>query len=277
MLVTVGQFIPRIVGVAFLIVATFWVAKRAGKMVQSTTAEKLDVTLAVFFGNLVRYFILTVGILACLRVFGVETTSFAALIGAGGLAVGLALQGTLSNFSSGVMLVIFRLFEVGDVIQVDGVTGTVAAITLFNTEIDQFDNKRVIVPNGNVFGNTITNINYHPVRRMEIAVGTSYGADIASAREVMTKAAAGVEGALPDPAPQALLTGLGGSSIDWEVRVWAKVGDFLVVKEKVTETVKNALDTAEISIPFPQLDVHLDKAGAEVQPGDVQPGAPVQP
>jgi small conductance mechanosensitive channel len=258
MLVTVGQFIPRIVGVAFLILVTFWVAKRAGKLVKKATAEKLDVTLAVFFGNLVRYFILTVGILACLRVFGVETTSFAALIGAAGLAIGLALQGTLSNFSSGVMLVIFRPFEVGDIIQVDGVVGKVSAISLFNTEIDQFDNKRVIVPNGKVFGNTITNINYHPTRRMEISVGTSYGADIASAREVMRKAVAGVEGVLSDPAPQALLMGLGGSSIDWEVRVWANVGEFMAVKERVIETVKNSLDAAEISIPFPQLDVHLD-------------------
>ncbi|MFT4603733.1 MAG: small conductance mechanosensitive channel [Rhodothermales bacterium] len=261
-LVTIGQFIPRIAGVIVLLFVTFWVAKRAGKLVNKATAEKLDVTLAVFFGNMVRYFILTVGILACLRIFGVETTSFTALVGASSLAIGLAVQGTLSNFSSGVMLVIFRPFEVGDIIEVDGVTGKVAAIALFNTEIDQFDNKRVIVPNGKIFGNTITNINYHPMRRMEIAVGTTYGADIALAREVMTKAAASVQGVLPDPAPRALLMGLGGSSIDWEVRVWANVADFMGVKENVIETVKNALDAAEIGIPFPQLDVHMDKVDA---------------
>lgn len=261
-LVTIGAFIPKVAGVVVLLIVTFWLSRKLSKAVRVTTTEKLDATLGGFFGNLVRYLVLIIGVLACLRVFGVETTSLAALLGAAGLAVGLGLQGTLSNFSSGVMLLIFRPFHVGDIIQVAGTTGKVAAISLFNTEIDQFDNKRVIVPNGSVFGNTIVNINYHPTRRVEVSVGTSYDADIAEARKVMTQAASRIEGVLPEPAPQALLTGLGGSSIDWEVRVWANVGDFARVKEEVTETVKNELDAAGIGIPFPQMDIHLDKVEA---------------
>ncbi|MBO6575974.1 MAG: mechanosensitive ion channel [Rhodothermales bacterium] len=258
-LVTVGGYIPRAVGAILVLIATFWLSKRMGRAIFRSVEGRLDVTLAKFFGSLTRYGVLTIGILACLRVFGIETTSLAALIGAAGLAVGLALQGTLSNFSSGIMLVLFRPFQVGDVVEVGSTVGKVAGVSLFNTEIDTFDNKRIIVPNGSVFGNTITNYNFHPTRRVDVVVGTAYDADIRTARQVMLDTASAVEGVLEDPAPQVYLDGLGGSSIDWKVRVWVQTPDFWRVKEEVTENVKYALDEADIGIPFPQLDVHLDR------------------
>jgi small conductance mechanosensitive channel len=261
-LAVLGTFAPKAAGVVVLFIVTLWISKRIGRQVGKVVAEKLDPTLARFFGSLARYGILTMGVLACLRIFGVETTSFAALIGAAGLAVGLAMQGTLSNFSAGVMLIVFRPFDVSDWVNVGGVTGKVAGISLFNTEIDTADNQRVIVPNSNVFGNTITNINFHDTRRVAVEVGTEYSAEIPEAQEVMLKAISEIEGVLPDPAPVVYLTGLGSSSIDWSVRVWVNTPDFWAVKELVTKAVKKALDDANIGIPFPQMDVHLDKVEA---------------
>jgi small conductance mechanosensitive channel len=260
-LTTLGNFVPKLAGVAALLGFTFWFAKWGGKRVYKSTKTYLDPTLAHFFGSVSRYAILAIGILGSLRIFGFETTSFAALIGAGGLAVGLAMQGTLSNFSAGVMLVLFRPFEVGDVVQVSGVTGKVAAISLFTTEFDTPDNRRILVPNGSIFGDTITNYNHHKERRVDVAVGTDYGSDIAQARDVMLAAASAVDGVLESPAPQVYLSELGGSSIDWTVKAWCKTPDYWAVKERVTQAIKNALDEAEIGIPFPQMDVHLDKVG----------------
>ncbi|MFT5143352.1 MAG: small conductance mechanosensitive channel [Rhodothermales bacterium] len=262
LLATLGAFAPKVVGVVFLFITTVWVSKKIGRQVEKVVAEKLDPTLARFFGSLSRYGVLTMGILACLRIFGIETTSFAALIGAAGLAVGLAMQGTLSNFSAGMMLIVFRPFDVGDWVSVGGVTGSVAGISLFNTEIDTVDNQRIIVPNNSVFGNTITNVNFHDTRRVAVEVGTEYSADIPAAQEVMLKAISNMEGVLPEPAPVVYLTGLGSSSIDWSVRVWVNTPDFWDVKERVTKAVKKALDDANIGIPFPQMDVHLDKVEA---------------
>ncbi len=261
MLATLGGFVPKVVGVSALLIFTFWFAKWAAKRVFTATKEHLDVTLARFFGSAIRYGILAIGILGSLRVFGFETSSFAVLLGASGLAVGLALQGTLSDFSAGIMLILFRPFEVGNVVDVSGVKGKVAAISLFSTEFDTPDNLRVIVPNGSIFGSTITNYNHHSTRRVDVAVGTDYGASIATAREVMVKAAAGVTGVAESPAPVAVLTELGGSSIDWKVKVWCENSEYWGVKERLTEAIKNALDDAGIGIPFPQMDVHMDKVG----------------
>ena len=254
-----GEFVPKLAGVAVLLFVTLWVAKRAGRSVEKSTAKRLDETLASFFGSLVRYGILAIGVLGSLRVFGFETTSFAALIGAAGLAVGLALQGTLGNFSAGVMLIIFRPFKVGDVVEVAGITGRVVEVSLFTTEFDTLQNLRVTVPNGAIFGSTITNLSYNEVRRVDVAVGTDYGADLKAARDVMLKAVSDIEGAVEKPAPQVYLSELGGSSIDWSVRVWCEQDDYWAVRERITQAVKYGLDAAEIGIPFPQMDVHLDK------------------
>ncbi|MGB0685751.1 MAG: mechanosensitive ion channel family protein [Planctomycetota bacterium] len=219
----------------------------------------LEETLARFFGKLARWAVLLVGLLFVLDMFGVETSSFAVIIGAAGLAIGLALQGTLGHFASGVMLLIFRPFKVGDVINAGGVVGKVFEIDLFTTALDTADNRRIIVPNGSIFGGTIENITFHDTRRVEVSVGTDYGADLDKVRDVLEKAVLAVPTRLEDRAHQIFLASLGDSSIDWKIRLWCKTPDFWACMEQTTRLVKMELDAAGIGIPFPQMDIHLDK------------------
>jgi small conductance mechanosensitive channel len=220
--------------------------------------SKVDETLAKFFGKCGKYAVMIFAVIMVLSVFGIETTSFAAVLGASALAIGLAFQGALGNLAAGVMLLFFRPFKVGDVVTVAGVTAKVNEIDLFSTVMDTFDNQRIIVPNGSVFGSTITNINFHDTRRVDVSVGTDYPADLDQAREVLMKAATSIEGVLEDPAPAVVLLDLGDSSINWVVRVWVNTPDFWAVKDALTREVKIQLDQAGIGIPFPQMDVHLD-------------------
>jgi small conductance mechanosensitive channel len=253
------QYAVKVVGaLAFLIVA--WIiAGVIGRATQrSLEKSKLDLTLTKFFGKLAKYVVLIMAVIACLGVFGIETTSFAALIGAAGLAIGLAFQGTLGNFSAGIMLLVFRPFGVGDVVNVNGTTAKVTEIELFTTLLDTPDNRRIIMPNGQIFGSTIENITFHPTRRVDVAVGTDYDASLREAREVLLQVAQNVEGGLSEPTPQVYLQELGGSSIDWSVRVWANTPDYWAVRERLTQQVKEALDEAGIGIPYPQMDVHFD-------------------
>ena len=250
-------FLPKVVGVLLLLIVSWMASKWLKTRVSRLVAQRLDETLAHFFGSLVKYAVLTMALLGCLSIFGFETTSFAALIGVAGLAIGLALQGTLSNFSSGIMLLLFRPFKIGDFVSAGGVTGTIVEINLFSTLFDASDNRRIIVPNGKIYGSIIENITFHDTRRLEIEVGTDYSADIRYTREVLLNAVKSLDGVLAEPAPAAILKGLGGSSIDWSVRAWTKTSEFGSVREAATESVKNALDKAGISIPFPQMDVHL--------------------
>ena len=191
-------------------------------------------------------------------VFGIETTSFAAVIGAAGLAIGLAFQGTLSNFAAGMMLLIFRPFKVGDVVTVDGHTGKVAELELFTTELTTPDNRRLIVPNNKIFGSTIENITHHPIRRVDVPVGVDYTAGIDQVREILEQVPPRIPGVLEDPSYQIFLKELGASSVDWVVRVWCKTEDFWDVHQATIRSTKMALDAEGIGIPFPQLDVHLD-------------------
>lgn len=251
-------FLPKVVGVIALLVAAWFLAKWASKRVTRSAEKKLDITIARFFGSLVKYGILIMAFLGCLTMFGFETTSFAAVIGAAGLAIGLAMQGTLSNFSAGLMLLIFRPFKVGDVVSTAGVTGKVVNLALFTTEFDTPDNRRIIVPNGAIFGSTIENITFHETRRVDVAVGTEYTADIATVRNVLLDAVRGLEGTHAEPEPVAYCVELGASSIDWSVRVWANTADYWAVRERATQAIKKRLDEEGIGIPFPQMDVHID-------------------
>ena len=249
----------RILGVIVLLIAAWIVSAFAGRVVVRVLEKALfDLTLTKFFGSAARWFTLILAGIAALGVLGVETTSFAAVIAAGGLAVALAFQGTLSNFASGVMLLVFRPFKVGDVVEVAGVTGQTVEIGLFQTTVDTFDNRRVVLPNSSIFGSTIENMSHHETRRAEVPVGVDYGADIDRTRVVLEEAARSVPGCLSDPGPQVVLTGLGASSVDWEVRIWASADDLFSVKQATVRAVKIALDETGIPIPFPQLDVHLD-------------------
>ncbi len=219
---------------------------------------KFDETLTKFVAKFVRWIILLLVALSCLSYFGVQTTSFAAVIGAAGLAIGLAFQGTLSNFAAGAMLLIFRPYKVGDVVNLAGNLGKVFEIDLFTTAIDTFDNRRFIIPNSSIFGSVIENITHHPVRRVNVEVGASYAADIDQTREVLEKAIQTVPEFLRDPEPAVVLTGLGASSVDWSVRAWARGDDFGAAKQALLRAVKMELDLAGIEIPFPQMNVHVD-------------------
>ncbi len=231
-----------------------WISRIAGAGMRRA---KIDETLTRFVEKLVGWLVLLLAVLACLSLFGVETTSFAALLGAAGLAIGLAFQGTLSHFAAGVMLLVFRPFSVGDVITAAGITGKVHSIDIATTSIDTFDNRRFILPNSTVFGSTIENVTYHPQRRVDVDVGAAYDADIDKTREVLEGAIKNIEGALEQPEPAVFLLNLGASSVDWSVRVWANKDDFGAVKQSAIRAVKHALDEAGIGIPFPQMDVHL--------------------
>ena len=248
--------------IVLLLVAMTAAGWAAAAVRSSLTRMKFDATLAKFLARLTRWVVLLLGLLACLGTFGVETTSFAAVLGAAGFAVGLALQGTLSNFAAGAMLLLFRPFKVGDVVNLDGAAGVVDEISVFTTMVDTFDNRRIILPNGEVFGSKIENITFHSIRRVDVSVGCAYDADIDRTREALGVAVEETQGKLSDPEPAIVLDGLGASSVDWIVRVWAPTSDYLAVKQSLLRAVKMRLDAAGIGIPFPQLDVH-------VQPGSM--------
>ena len=260
MLATVVDYGTRVLGVVVILILAFsigkWARGKAYRRLEET--PRSDPTLNKFLASLLYYAIVGFALLACMNLFGIDVTSFVAVLAAAGFAVGLAFQGSLSNFAAGVMLLLFRPFGVGDKVSVAGVTGSVHEIGLFTTTMDSPDNRRFVVPNSEIFGSTIENYSHHDTRRVDVAVGTDYDADLGRTRSVLEEAAASVEGALDDPPPQIYLDELGGSSINWSVRVWAANADYWGVKEELTRTVKDALDDAGIGIPYPNMDVHLD-------------------
>ncbi|MEQ8770869.1 MAG: mechanosensitive ion channel family protein [Phycisphaerales bacterium] len=251
----IGQ--PLVVAIV-LIVAVLLVSGWARGLTTKTLRKaKVEETLARFFGNAIRWTVMLLGGLAILSTFGVNTTSFAAVIAAMGFAIGMAFSGTLGNFASGIMLLVFRPFKVGDVVKAAGVFGTVDEIGMFSTTFDTFQKIRIIVPNGKIFGDTIENITHHPVRRMDVNIGTAYDADIDECRRVLERVCANVAGSVQDPKPQVFLSEFGASSIDWQLRVWANAPDLWTMRENLIRDAKKALDEAGIGIPFPQRDVHV--------------------
>lgn len=245
-----------------IIIVTVIGAKAVSGLVDRTLEKKrVDETLSKFACKMIFYLIVTLGVLMALGKFGINVTAFSAILAAAGFAVGMALSGTLSNFASGVMLLIFRPFKVGQVINAAGITAKVHAIELFTTTFDTPDNRRIIVPNGSIYGGTIENISHHDERRVDVAVGCNYSADLDQTREVLEKAAESLDDQMikGDGRGYAVVLGdLGDSAVGWTVRFWCKAGDFWPVKEALTRAVKQHLDEAGIGIPFPQMDLHID-------------------
>lgn len=198
-------------------------------------------------------------VLVALATVGVEVASFVAILVAAGFAVGLALQGTLTNFAAGILLLVFRRFNVGDYVEIAGEKGFVRDLQLFFTKIDTRENRLVIVPNGDIFGSTITNIFAYDEVRVDCDVGTDHPADIDETREILLEAAQTVDDRLTEKGEQAALVSLGDSAIVWQVRVWATPDDYFRLKQELTRAVKYHLDDAGIGIPYPQMDVHMDK------------------
>ncbi|MEM6394045.1 MAG: mechanosensitive ion channel domain-containing protein [Planctomycetota bacterium] len=249
--------IPALIALGILIIAYF-IGKFLGRIISIPITKKVDETLGKFFGKMIFYVVMLFAVLGVLGRFGIDVTAFAAVIAAAGFAIGLAFQGSLSNFAAGVMLLVFRPFKVGDVCVLAGETVKVEAIDLFTTLANTPDNRRIIFPNGDIFGSTIEVITYHPHRRVAVDVGADYGADLNATRAALEEAIAATEGVLEEPESKVVLQGLGGSSVDWTCWAWAPAADFLAIKQALTQNVKEKLDAAGIGIPFPQMDVHLD-------------------
>lgn len=250
---------PAVKALLLFIVAKIAASVVAGGVRRAMKAGNVDETLTKFAGKAVGYAVMAAALVAIVSLFGVDITAFAALIGAAGLAIGLAFQGTLGNLAAGTMLLLFRPFKVGDFIEVGGHAGTVEEIEIFTTTLVALDNRKIIIPNGGIFGGTIVNVTGNPQRRVDVNVGTEYSADLDATRKVLEAVCANVEGALSDPPPQVYLKELGASSIDWSLRVWCDCADYWGVRENLTHDAKVGLDNAKIGIPFPQMDVHLDK------------------
>jgi small conductance mechanosensitive channel len=241
-----------------ILIAGLWFAGRLRTWTMRGLGRwpSMDEMLKSFFGNIVRYLVLIFTILAVLAKFGVQTASLIAVLGAAGLAVGLALQGTLSNVAAGVMLLIFRPFRAGHYVEVGGVAGTVKELTLFTTELATPDNVQIIVPNSDVWGQPITNYTYHPHRRLDMTFGISYGDDIGKAMDIIRRELEAEPRCLKDPEPFIGVINLGDSSVDIVTRVWVMNADYWPTKFDLTRRIKERFDEGGITIPFPVRTVY---------------------
>lgn len=226
-------------------------------------AREVDRTLETFVCNLLRMVLLILVVIAAIGALGVQTTSFIALIGAAGLAVGLALQGSLSNFASGVLIVLFRPYKVGDYIEAAGIGGTVIAVEILTTVFTTPDNKRIVVPNSQVMGDVITNYSANETRRVDLVIGVGYDDDLDKVRATLEELIAADDRILDDPAHRIAVSALGDSAVNFIVRPWVKTADYWNVHFDLTEAIKKRFDKEGISFPFPQRDVHLYKASAD--------------
>jgi len=224
---------------------------------KALTKREVDATLVPFLSSLIYFATLAFVVIAVLSLFGIQTTSLVAILGAAGLAVGLALQGTLSHFASGVMLLIFRPFRVGDVVEVGGTIGKVEEIGIFTTTLKSPDNIKITVPNSQIYGDTIRNYNGYDIRRVDMVMGISYDDDIGRAIETMDRVIRQDSRVLSEPQPQIAVSELADSSVNLVVRPWCKGEDYFAVKFDLTRRFKEELEAAGCSIPYPQHDVHL--------------------
>ncbi|HQJ16020.1 MAG TPA: mechanosensitive ion channel [Candidatus Omnitrophota bacterium] len=251
----------RLIYAILILIIGKWIARLVTNLIEKAMITgKLDQTLASFTKSLAFIGLMAFVIIAALNKLGIETTSFIAIIGAAGLAVGLALQGSLANFAAGVMLIIFKPFKVGDFVEVAGKMGTVVEIQMFNTIIDQPDNRRMIVPNSKVTGDIITNFSDLKMRRIDLVFGISYGDDMKKAKDALEKVCSEDARILKDPKPTVAVSELAESSVNLVCRPYVKPADYWSVYFDTVEKGKLALEKAGCTIPFPQRDVHMYQA-----------------
>lgn len=245
-------------GIAILIIGWMvarWLAGFTRR--QLAKSDAIDATLTGFFSDLVKYLVLAFVGIAVLNQLGVQTTSLIAIFGAAGLAIGLALQGTLSDIAAGVMLLIFRPISIGQYVEAGGKAGTVKELSLFTTELATPDNVQIILPNSSVWGAAITNYSYHKTRRADWTIGISYGDDISKAFDTARKVLSKEARILPDPEPALMVSELADSSVNITIRAWVNADDFWSVKFDLSKSFKEAFDESGLVIPFPQRDVHV--------------------
>ena len=248
----------KVVAAIVIFIVGRWVAKAVSNFIKKVmTKSKADGTLVSFVGNLSYVALLAFVIIAALNQLGIHTASFIAVLAAAGLAVGLALQGSLSNFAAGVLMIIFKPFKVGDYIEGGGTAGTVEEIQIFTTQLKSPDNKTIIVPNAKMLGDNITNYTVKGTRRVELVFGIGYDDNIDKARQVIEDIIAQDDRVMKDPAPAVVVAELANSSVNFKVRVWTTADDYWGFYFDTTETVKKQFDAEGISIPFPQRDIHI--------------------
>lgn len=250
----------KIVGALLIFIIGKWIAKWIQRLlVTLMKKKKVDDTLQSFLENLVYILLLIVIVLASLSALGIETTSFIAILGAAGLAIGLALQGTLGNVGAGVLLISFRPFKVGDFVAAGGEMGTIESISLFATILHTPDNKVITIPNSTIAGGNITNFSAKETRRLNLVFGIGYGDDLKLAKSVLQEIITSDPRVLSDPAPFVGVLELGESSVDFAFRPWVKSEDYWDVHFDMQEKVKLTFDERGISFPYPQMDIHLNK------------------
>lgn len=250
----------KIVIAAAILIIGMWITKRLVKRINKVlTKGDMDPSLKTFLTSLTSVGLKALIVVSAIGQLGIEMTSFVAILGAAGLAVGMAFSGTLSNFAGGVMLLVFKPFKVGDFVEVQGESGTVSEILIFNTILKTTDNKVIILANGAVANGTITNFTKADKRRVDWSFGIAYGDDLKSAKDLLAKFISEDDRILTDPEPFIGLGELADSSVNITVRVWTKTEDYWPVFFDMNERVYNEFDAAGLSIPFPQVDVHLQK------------------
>jgi len=242
---------------AIFLVGKFAIKLVVGAIRKVMQKQEVDKTLETFICNLVRTALLVVVIIAAIGALGVETTSFIAIFGAAGLAVGLALQGSLSNFASGVLIVLFRPYRVGDFIEAAGIAGSVEQVQILTTVLKTGDNKQIIVPNSQIMDSIITNYSANPTRRVDMVIGVSYDDDLDKVRKTLEELIAAEGRILDEPAAKIAVSALADSSVNFVVRPWVNSEDYWGVMFDLTEAIKKRFDKEGISFPFPQQDVHL--------------------
>jgi len=236
------------------------VAKVVAKIVaKALNRAKVDQTLVKFSQNIIYTALMLFVIMAALGKLGIETTSFAAILAAAGLAIGLALQGTLGNFAAGVMLILFRPFKIGDYVEAGGVSGTIEEVEIFNTRMTSPDNKAIVVPNGQIVGTTITNYSAKKTRRVDLVIGVGYNDDLKKVRAALEDILNNEKRILTDPKPTIAVLELADSSVNFAVRPWVNSGDYWPVFFELQEMIKIRFDEEGITIPFPQQDIHFIK------------------
>jgi len=258
-----AEYGVRIIGAIAIFVIGKWIAKKLSGLIKKVMERgEIDPTLSAFIASIIDIILMVVVVLAAIKNLGIDTTSFIAILGAAGLAIGLALQGTFGNIGSGVILILFRPFEVGNFVSVGGESGTVEAITLFNTTLLTPDNKVILIPNSTVASGNITNFSKKEERRVDFVFGIGYDDDLKLAKATLQEIVDADARILKDPASFIGVGELGDSSVNFTVRVWVKASDYWGVHFDTIEKVKLTFDEKGISIPYPQMDIHLDPAKA---------------
>jgi len=250
----------KIIGAIAIFIVGKWLAKFLSNLVKKMLEKSnTDVTLVKFLGDLSYFGLVILVIIAALGTLGVNTTSFAAIIGAAGLAVGLALQGNIANFGAGVVILFLRPFKVGDFVEAGGAVGTVDAIGIFNTTFKTGDNRVIIVPNSNIIGGNITNYSREEIRRIDLVIGVGYEDDLKLVKTTLEEIVNNHPKVLKEPVAAVALSELADSSVNFNVRPWVKSSDYWSVRSELLEQIKITFDEKGINIPYPQMEIHLNK------------------